>query len=224
MDRAAVSWTMNREPDSDAHIDAWVVRDPAASDRRVLGFVFLMVVRVSDSLHARISITDVAFTTPAAARALLHFLRGFAPLVETASLFGAAAHPLLAHARDGTPHVELDHTYALRIVAVRAALQQRAYPALPLAFALHVTDRVLPNTGVYRVAVRSGAAEVAFEACAEPPADTASLDVTTLASLFSGYASARVLRADGRLSASEEQVAVLDAAFSGPMPICQDYY
>lgn len=60
------------------------------------GYIFLTQQHNPKSGFQDLSISDLAFTTPAAAKRLLGFISDFASMAEQARMYGGPLHPLLA--------------------------------------------------------------------------------------------------------------------------------
>lgn len=226
-------WGMILE--SEPSLVGWVIPSPDGSG--VDGYIFAQIRKLDAHMHSELHVADVQCATKDAARALLLFLRGFAPLGRTAVLHSGTIHPLLTHLRDLCYRVVVDHTFAVRVTHVAAALKARPYPAaLTLSVCLRVRDPLLSgNTGLYRVAVHDGQPTVAVEsesqtagaaaaAAGSAESDVVTVDVAALAQLYTGFSTAQQLRAAGSLSGSDRAVAAVALLFSCPTFSCPDYY
>lgn len=128
------------------------------------------------------------------------------------------------------PGALIDHRdswlWMLRLVDVVGALEGRGYnPAVEARFTLDIDDPIAPwNAGCHRVEVTGGRALVE-KLTSTPAGPTVSLDVQTLAGLYTGFADPVELAAAGRLpGADPATLNGLAAAFSGPPPRLVDHF
>jgi predicted acetyltransferase len=155
-------------------------------------------------------------------------LRQVAGLLST---FGAMARSLHLRAGPTTPLLdllpELRHTQRLfepplvRIVRLADALNARGWPVgLRGTVDLEVTDPVLAdNEGRWRLAVQDGEAMVT-----RGGGGAARIDIASLASLYTGYATPFELQQRGLLTATDQALPTLTALFCSPMPGSPDMF
>jgi predicted acetyltransferase len=108
----------------------------------------------------------------------------------------------------------------LRVVDAPRAIAARGYPlGLTLSVPLSIDDPRGPwHTGDWVLDVAEGKGDLSRGTGGGP-----TITITGLAALYAGYTSARTLFAAGLLThATAEQIAALDAAFSGPRPAMND--
>jgi predicted acetyltransferase len=108
----------------------------------------------------------------------------------------------------------------LRIVDAPRAIAARGYPlGLTLSVPLSIDDARGPwHRGDWVLDVSDGHGRLVAGTGGGP-----AISINGLAALYSGFASARTLFAAGLLAnATAEQIAALDAAFSGPRPAMND--
>lgn len=187
------------------------------------GYLFLRQERNPDYKHD-VHLTDLAASTPAAARRLMDMLSDFRSIGNDLVFHGGPCHPFLTLLEEQKFAMQLRHYWMLRVVDVGAALTARAYnPHVTAEFTLEVTDDTLPeNGGAWRVKVADGRAAVAR--AAEGGAAGLRLNARALAALYSGHMSPRHLRSIGRLEGDDKGVLAAAAAFAGPPPSLQDMF
>lgn len=168
-----------------------------------------------------VTVHDVAWTTPAAGRALLGYLGSHRALGVDLRWPAAAADPWSTQFAGYLPRVDFAYPWMLRLLDPVAALETRGYPSgVTASVALTVSDPVFGDRAL-ELEVDAGRAKVR-EVTRD---DAARLDVGALAALQSGWSSARDLVRTGRLSgASESDISALDAVFSGPSPWMPDLF
>ncbi|MFP2930019.1 enhanced intracellular survival protein Eis [Pyxidicoccus sp. 3LG] len=166
-------------------------------------------------------LSDVVANTPAAARRLLSFLGDHRSLGAEAMWYGGADDPLLLLLREQTYSVKLDMHWMVRVLDVAAALEARGWPVgLSGALHLEVDDDLFPeNQGRFVLEVSDGAARVR-----RGGEGHMRLHVRSLASLYSGFRSAELMRAVGALEADDASVRTAVSLFSGPQPSIRDMF
>lgn len=133
---------------------------------------------------------------------------------------GLPLDALALHLPEQRIRVIWDHRWMLRIVDAPRAIAARGYPlGLTLSVPLTIDDpRGSWHSGDWVLDVADGKGELGRGTGGGP-----SISINGMAALYSGYASARTLFAAGLLTnATGEQIAALDAAFSGPRPAMND--
>lgn len=174
-----------------------------------------------DTLEVR----DWAATTPTAVRALLAYLAGHRSVVRTVTWRGGPADPLVFHMPDKGWRIAQAQHWLSRIVDVERALAGRGYPpGLSGSVTLEVRDPILPaNEGRFALTVDDGAGTV--ERLGTGITGSAvSLDIQTLAPLYTGHYDARFLARAGRLDADPGSLAAASLIFAGPRPWMADMY
>jgi predicted acetyltransferase len=175
--------------------------------------------------HARsqrtLIVEDAVATTPRAARALMAFLshhKSVADWVVFPDGPQGCLHKLIADnaARPEPPCEE----WLLRLVDVRAALEQRGYPPVNASFELEVIDRAMPeNAGRYVFELVAGKASVR-----DGGDGRLRIDTRAMAAIFTGFAHPSELEAAGLVSGSPRDLALLGAVFAGPRPFLLDSF
>jgi predicted acetyltransferase len=204
----------------------YVPRDGTATGYLVEGASgvegYLYVVRKPlTGWNQELFLSDVVVTTRAAARRILGFLSDHRSLVTEAYWYGGADEPLLGLLREQSYSVKLDMHWMVRVLDVAKALEARGWPA-GLSGALHLEvadDLFAENAGRYVLEVSDGEARVR-----RGGEGRMRLDVRALASLYTGFLSAEVLRMMGALEADDASVRVAGALFSGPPPSIRDMF
>jgi predicted acetyltransferase len=168
-----------------------------------------------------IKITDHCVLTREAGLRLLTLLADHRSLVTKVEWLGGPNDPFLflQPEQRAKPTGCLD--WVVRITDVERALAMRGYPSgLDTRIEFEVTDNQLPwNEGRFTLEIAGGRAEVS-----RGGSGSLSLDVRTLAPLYTGYYTARELRVAGRLEADEQALSAAQLAFSGPSPWMEDIF
>ena len=169
---------------------------------------------------------DFFWAAPAAARAMLDFIRGHAGMGHAFSWIGPVTDPLEGLLSGLGPSLEKRLVSMCRLVDVGAALEARGYPAgLATSIRLSVRDDVLEdNHGTYEIEIAEGRADVAGPDLSAGEAPDAEVDVGTLATLFTGWLDPSAAVATGRLKAGPEAIESLRAAFGGPAPWMAEFF
>jgi predicted acetyltransferase len=208
------------------------VYDPAQKDGRaylvegkdgsVEGYVVVSESPTPEQLAARdLPLRDVVTTTPSAGRRLLRFLADHRSIWRSATFAGGPAEPLFLMARESRPEVTELWRWMLRILDVRAALEQRGWRS-SVRGELHmdVRDPLLrENSRRWVLHVTNGRAHVG-----EGGSGALVLDVRGLAALYSGFTTAEELRAAGLCEGDDDVVATASALFAGPAPWTPDFF
>lgn len=171
----------------------------------------------------RIDDLDLVGVDADAELALWHLIGSHASVAPTTRYVGAPEDPLLFHLREHELREEpVRAVWMSRLVDAAGAVAARGYPAgLDVTVPLAVSDNSLAhNAGERVLEVTDGAATLT------PGGDgRVRLDIGALSCLFSGYLPATELAHIGRLrGANAEDLAALDAVFSGPTPWMRDYF
>jgi predicted acetyltransferase len=157
----------------------------------------------------------VANTEPAL-RSLLAYVRRFGGLGKWFQWSGPPNDPIGLLADDQTLSVDMHYRWMLRLLDVRAAFEQRGWPAIDAAVVFSVEDPLFPdNAGPWRLRVERGLATVDREAAGAvgPP-----IAIGALSSMFSGYLRPADAARLGLLSADEQTLSAFGALFAGPDP------
>jgi len=185
---------------------------------------------VSQRMDARalvgtLAVTDMAFTTPRAARELLDFLFSFATISEAIQFQGGPVHPLLLLLSEGHFEVTRKEYSFTRVVDPAGALTSRGYLAgLQGEVVVELEDATLrDNSATWRLRVAGGRGTVERTAA---PARGAAIrtDVRGLAAIYTGFLTASQAAMAGLLDGEPEALTAADALFAGPTPWMTDMY
>jgi predicted acetyltransferase len=166
--------------------------------------------------------TDLAATTPRAARRLLGFLADHRSLAGKVGWRGAPNDPLLAQLpeqRDATTSVH--SVWMLRILDVPAAMTARGWSSgVSAEVHLDVADDLFEdNAGRWVLRVEAGGAT-----CERGGRGDLRIDVRGLAALYSSWAGPGDLVASGLAEGPESAIAAAACAFAGPVPWMADHF
>ena len=219
LDRGEYAWGRTRLMRDEAY-EGFAIDGAGGS---IAGYLFIHQRRNPVTGRHDVAVSDIAWTTGAAAHRLLGFLADFSAIGDTIEIFGGPMH-LLLH---GMPQQRFISTHKdiwmLRLTDVPSALEARGYPAaLSCSFTLDLDDEAIPdNAGAWGVRIENGHATVKREGAQR---DAAHMSVQTLASLYSGFLTASQARLFDTVQGSESVVAALDAAFSSGTPTMADRF
>lgn len=227
LDRGPLAWDRIERPPPSRTDPArvFVIEGPLGLE----GYIYLnqqMPAPPAGGKH-EVHVHDMAAATPAAALALWSFLGGYASLATDIIWHAGPAHPLLAMLPEQPYRMTLRHHWMLRIVDIAAALRARGYPAgVRASLRLEVSDAVLPsNSGGWLLEIAEGKAGVENVAEAHAPASpTISVSINALASIFSGFFSARSLKLMGALRADDRGLAAAELIFPCGSPWMSDMF
>ena len=215
------------EPTDDGHwADRIMARADDESRRAVVvreaGEVtgFLVTGRESDPgpLDVAFGLWTEAFVanTEPALRSLLAYVRRFGGLGKWFQWSGPPNDPIGLLADDQTISVDMYYRWMLRLLDVRAAFEQRGWPAIDAEVVFSVDDPLFPdNAGPWRLRVERGAATMAREEAGAAGPPTA---IGALSSIFSGYLHPADAVRLGLLTADDQTLAAFTALFAGPDP------
>lgn len=199
-----------------------VYRVCVREDGRITGYlVYTQDKRADSEWRFDLVARDLVWTTRTAIDSLLTFAGRHRSNAEDLVWVGPPNDPLADILPEQDANYESWFRQMLRLVDVPAAFEARGYPpSLRAAVELEVEDAQLPsNTGGWRVETADGTAKVSSAGGAR-----ARVDAGALAAIWSGFLSASDARRLGRLEASDEDVAVLEEMFAGPIPWVNDWF
>lgn len=191
------------------------------------GYVYLAQTNMLTTGGSELAVADFAFTTPAAAHALLRYLTVFATIAREVVFTAGPSHPLLLLLREQSYSATRYESWMLRLLRVEDALRARGYPTSSVdPFVLEVDDNLLPwNRGRFSLSSHKGAISVSSLSPADAaPAPTLRLDVRALAMLFTSYYSASQLAAVGLVEGESQALVRADALFAGTVPWMSDMF
>lgn len=187
----------------------------------VEGYAFLREVSTAVLWVSDLVIQDIAYATPAAARALLTFIADHRTTRRVLRFRTGPADPLLMML--GEAPYKLNHKlpWMLRLLDVPAALAARGYPkGLNAELHLDVRDDFLPEAGgrfVLRVVDGSATAEAGGRG-------DLMVDVRALAPLYTGYLAPAELAMIGGLTGPAAAIDTAAGIFAGPTPWLRDEF
>lgn len=187
------------------------------------GYLYMSQTRKPESGRFDITISDIGWTDPDAARRLLLFIADFTTMGDDCIFQGGAAHPLCNYIHHNIYQMRLRDPWMLRITHVQKAIEARGYsPGLKLSAAIRVVDDVVPeNSGVWRIGVADGKGRASLEGAA---GEFSEIDICTLAQIWAGYVSVQQAIALGRVSGDPANLLELAPAFAGPTPWMSDFF
>jgi predicted acetyltransferase len=215
------------EPTGDGHwAERIMVRTDDESRRAVVvreaGEVtgFLVTGRESDPgpLDVAFGLWTEAFVANSelALRSLLGYVRRFGGLGKWFQWSGPPNDPIGLLADDQRLSVDMHYRWMLRLLDVRAAFEQRGWPAIDAEVEFAVDDVLFPdNRGPWRLRVERGAATMARETADRGGSPIA---IGALSSMFSGYLHPADAVRLGLLAADDQTMSALSALFAGPDP------
>lgn len=159
-------------------------------------------------------VSDIAFTTPRAARRLLGFLADFATMGDDVVLQAGPLHPLMSLMHAHTFTMEKQEYWMLRIVDLPSALSQRGYhPSARGVVQLDIQDEIIhSNRGSWTISVERGHADIKKENQVRP---TVRATTQALVPLYSGLYTARQLRLMGWIEGDDAAIDAADGVFMG---------
>jgi predicted acetyltransferase len=184
-------------------------------DGEMAGYLTYSQTRAGHAAGYGISVHELVSLTPEAHATLWSFLGGHAMQVESVLLPGALVEELVLLLPEQDLALVDDNRWMHRLVDVTGALEARGWPAA-VAGEVHldVDDPTAPwNAGRHVLRVEGGRAEVRPGGTGE-----VRLGVGALSTLAAGGFTARTLAAAGRVHASPDALATLDALFAAPRP------
>ncbi len=164
------------------------------------------------------NITDLAWSTPRGFSRSRAFLRGFASIVGEIRLSLPPDSPLIHTLPDRRFALNVREPWMLRILDVKSALEARGYPrGLSATLQLIITDDLIEsNNGLWTLTLDSGTPTASHQPDQAAADNPLRIDIRALAPLYTGFTSARTLRAAGRLDASDNTADTADAIFATP--------
>jgi predicted acetyltransferase len=193
--------------DADGQVDGYVVYDQHQTGRQ---WGFGITVHELVAADARAAVT------------LWRHLGSHAAQVDTITVLALPLDVLTLLLPEQVVEFVAANHWMTRIVDAAGAVAARGYPSgVRAEVHVHLADRLAPwNDGRFVLRVEGGEGKLS-------PGGTGDvhLSVNALASLYTGWASARALSTAGLVHhAGDREVAALDAAFAGPHPYLFDNY
>ncbi len=190
------------------------------------GHVFFAQTRKPTSGKHDLTVSDLAFLTPDAGRALVAFLAGFGTMADSVILHGGPMHPIVSLLAQQSFEVSKRDYWMLRITDLAGALTARAYSAsVRVSLGLDISDALVPaNAGLWTLAILNGRCAVERAARGTPGLPVLHTDIRGFAAVYSGLYSARQAALLGLVSGDEAAVDAGDAAFAGSTPWMSDFF
>lgn len=191
----------------------------------VEGYVFVRDVSTGSAWSSSLFAQDLAYRTPAAARAILTFLSDHRTTRPELLMRVAPADALLSMLGESVYTITQKLPWMLRIVDVAKALEARGYPhGVSATLRLDVHDDFVPEVGgTFVLDVAAGRARVT-PAKATPAGDGLAVDVRGLAALYSGYLTPWQAAMAGMARGSGEALSTAAGLFAGPTPWMRDEF
>jgi predicted acetyltransferase len=212
--RPAWMWDEHLRPEPHRYV--YVVEQQGRLD----GYVIYRQIKDRGPSGYSLVLEDLAAATWEAESVLWRHLGAHQAQAREVRVQGLPLDALALHLPEQRIRVVWDHRWMLRIVDAPRAIAARGYPlGLTLSVPLSIDDARGPwHRGDWVLDVSDGHGRLVAGTGGGP-----AISINGLAALYSGFASARTLFAAGLLAnATAEQIAALDAAFSGPRPAMND--
>jgi predicted acetyltransferase len=168
-----------------------------------------------------LTVADAVLRTPAAGRRIVRMLADHRSIATHARFAAGPGDPLLLLAREERLEIVTVQRWMLRIVDLRAALEERGWPPTSRGeIHLDVVDPILPeNAKRWVLDVDRGRAAVR-----EGGSGAVRIHVRGLAALYSGFLGAAELRTAGLCDGEDADLARASALFAGPAPWVADFF
>ena len=175
------------------------------------GYVVVAHVMPPRGFPTSVQVTDLAATTPRAARAILRLLVEYRSLADLVTWEGGPSELFANLLPERHVEVKLSDYFLLRVVDPERALAERGYPAGERpGVTFQLEDASMPeSSGRYHL---GGGGRVV------------TVNERGFAALYSGMSQAHVLADAGWLEADEETQRLADAWFAGPLPTMRDHF
>jgi predicted acetyltransferase len=196
-------------PDNDGAVEAYCYYSQEKTESTTI--------TTGNAAGAAMRVTALAWSTPRGFDRVRSFLRGFSSVVGEIHVSLPPDSPLLHTLPDRRFALTVREPWMLRVLNIKTALESRGYPrGLNATLALDITDdQIDANTGAWTLTLADGRAAVEPRIPDTPP-DALRIHIRDLAPLYTGFTSARTLRAAGRLDATDETADTADALFATP--------
>jgi predicted acetyltransferase len=191
-------------------------------DGRVEGYVVYDQYPMPAQWGFALTVREIVAADPSAAVTLWRLIGSHSPQVEHITVLASPLDLLTLLLPEQVVELAGANHWMTRIVDASGAIAARGYPSgVRASVHIELVDRLAPwNTGRFVLDVADGAGTLR-------PGGTGDvhLGVNALASLYTGWASARLLAAAGLVHhARDRDLAALDAVFAGPRPYLFDDY
>jgi predicted acetyltransferase len=169
-----------------------------------------------------IQVAELCTEQPDVALAVWRMLGTSSTQAELVRASGPPEHPLLLLLPDQDLKTTDEIRWMLRVIDAPAAIDARGFPpAVSMTVDLEIADRQCDwNAGRWQLMVEDGNGTLTKGGDGD-----VQLTINALSTLYSGYASATVLRQTGLVAGGDARTdADLTAAFAGPTPTIADFY
>lgn len=214
LDRGAYVWNRVVSPRGKP-TKTFLVRHNGALE----GYVVLTHAMGANLFPTRVNVTDIAASTARAANAILRLLVEYRSLADKVAWRGSPSELIATMLHERHVEIGVPDFWMIRILDVAKAFAQRGFPRHASGgFTLELDDTSMPeSSGRYGIS-REG---VTVGGMSGP---TVRLNERALATLYSGFTSARTLAQTGWLEADEDTIVRLDEWFAGPTPTMRDHF
>ncbi len=170
-----------------------------------------------------LSISDVAWRTPGAARKLLGLLADFTTMAEHALISGAPLHPLAMLLPQQRFELAAKEYWFLRVLRIKDAVERRGYsPGIATSMVFDIADDCLPaNTGRWKVSVSEGVATCRPDTSSEP---AIACSIAAFAPLYTGLLTCSQALGLGFIRAEPAVARSADAIFACGTPWMVDFF
>lgn len=187
------------------------------------GYLYMSQTRKPESGRFDVSVSDIGWMEPDAARRLLMFIADFTTMGDDCVLQGGASHPLCNYIHHNIYQMRLRDPWMLRITDVKKAIEARGYSrAVNVSTSINVVDDVVPpNSGTWEIHIGAGKGRAAHST---QNTAVSEIDICTLAQIWSGYLSVEQAIAMKFVSGDPANLLQLAPAFAGPTPWMTDFF
>ncbi len=222
LDRGPYIWARVRKMREETY-RGFGVRDGAGTLR---GYLYLCQQRPSPFGRFNVALTDFVFNDEVAGRRLWGFLHDFSMMGEDLTFAGGPTHPALQLLQQQRHKVELKDDWLIRVVDVKRAIESRGYsPAIDATLNIEVADDVVSgNVGTWRVRIAEGRAIAERGKPQLSGGGSLRVSARGLATIYSGFNTARQARLLGLADGDELGLAMADSVFARSTPWMSDMY
>jgi predicted acetyltransferase len=215
LDRGDYIWKKMMDPHQ-AKPRVWVFE----SSKEVEAYVVLSAKRKSD-LDVDYTLHDIQSSTPRGYQALVGFVRSFYSMGGQAIWHSGPDDPILPLLPERGFQVELEDEWMIRILDVRAALEQRGWPkGRSGELHLQIKDPLFEdNNGSFILNVENGQAKVE-----QGGQGDLELSINSLAPLYTAHRSAESIALSSQAKGTAETLALATALFAAPAPGMPDMF
>ena len=184
-----------------------------------IGYAIMKAGTRDGGFPATLVASDICLTNAESIDRVIRLVRDHRSMCNEFQWYSGPQDSLLMAAAEQNVKV-VDHMrWLLRILDVHDALSARGYPpGVTVELDIEISDDVIEeNNGTWRLSVKDGKGLV--EKAERPSYFSLTMDIRTLAPLFSSFRSASQLAQVGLIETIDEsQLAIADQVFAGPAP------